>query len=256
MITSSRPTCACFSRLLISWRHWNETTHLGHFMVLNYLLYHTDTKRYCHVFNMHCYTVTTMFLHWKRIPGSVGGSCILPKALPDLSRRQIQDKVARGEIRHMQFRQSLETRREKRARKTSNSANRDGKSTGTLAGDGGYTYFSSIRDLTNKIMGGKAGKSVSLSWKASQNQSEKPIKSFSDLVCPSFVSPKKVKEERKSMFTSSYAPPLLPTVCQSAEPAFFAGSDIPYKLRERLPEKLFLDSNEDFDWLLSWLNHS
>ena len=171
-------------------------------------------------------------------------SVLVSKVLPELSRRQVQEKVARGEIRRMQFRQSLESRRERRDRKMSNPKN--GKeATSCLSGRKSYTYFSNIRDLSNKIMSGQAGESVKLDWNTSQSSRTKPIKTFSDLVCPVFVSPKKAKEEKRPSYVAFYEPPLLPTVCQSVEPAFFAGTDIPYKLPERLPDKLFSDNSGD-----------
>ena len=65
---------------------------------------------------------------------------------------------------------------------------------------------------------------------------KKKERSFSETVCPQFISSKQVKESQLTPNNVYFDPPLLPKVLQSSEPSFFAGAELQYELPERLPE--------------------
>ena len=162
--------------------------------------------------------------------------------LPDMNPYQIQHKVASGEIS-----KPADRDRFLRARSSSDQRNinpRDNpkkKFMKVLAKRRESAYFTNIRDLNSKIISGEVSNKVSrkvLMGKKPSLQKKPSLASFTEQLCPLFISPKKIKQPEKPSYIAYYEPPLLPKVCQNAEPSFFAGSDRKYKLPDRLPEDL------------------
>ncbi|CAH1798408.1 unnamed protein product [Owenia fusiformis] len=178
-------------------------------------------------------------------------SVLLNKHLPDMTTYQIQNKVARGEICRVNFREKSSTLLESKRRQNNEYVHPEILQTKrrpkTLTSDGStWTYFRSIRDLNSRMIDGKVPKKLPKTKLAMpddimpKDSGEKEEKSFSELLMPMFVG----KRQHKPMLTSFiqyFDPPLLTVAAQNAEPAFFAGSKEAYKLPERLPDELFTE---------------
>lgn len=94
-----------------------------------------------------------------------------------------------------------------------------------------YAFFTNIRDLNCKLNSGMINEEL-LPLRI------KNKKTYQKRLFPSFISCRKTNPTysgKKSLF---FEPPLLPKVCQNAEPSFFAGSADEYKLPDRLPDKI------------------
>ncbi|KAK3091324.1 hypothetical protein FSP39_018937 [Pinctada imbricata] len=99
-------------------------------------------------------------------------------------------------------------------------------------------FFVNIQDLNHRITSGKVSRTVGFSYK--------PVarRNFIDTSSgfPAFVSPRKqgnLKEKKPNDRRSfPFDPPLLAKRNQRPEPPFFAGSDQPYKLPQKLPDKI------------------
>ena len=194
-------------------------------------------------------------------------STLVPRVLPELSKREIQDRVARGDIRTVRFRSCLEQRSSRAQRSLteqrsvsehgslsaiSDTSRDKSSSSGALsvqsASDTGihtpdkhtrkhksaaYLYFSSIGDLKCKIQNGMAGKQLRLDFSKAHDDQDDTV----DEGQPVFVSTRGGNrgKENTSKYKAFYEPPLLTKVCQNTPPSFFAGSELPYRLPERLP---------------------
>ena len=183
---------------------------------------------------------------------------VVKKYMPAMETDHIQNLMAQGHISAPNFRETLMRLKEEARRKAIEAENkRNAIQKAANKGRGTYTFFSSIRDLNQKIVSGRVSKKVGwgtaiggvsgppgLANKDANNSSSRADKkmSFTELICPMFISPKRLKSEPPG-FVAHYEPPLLPKVCQNVEPAFFAGCETPYKLPDRLPEKP-LDTDE------------
>ncbi|PVD28208.1 hypothetical protein C0Q70_10795 [Pomacea canaliculata] len=97
-------------------------------------------------------------------------------------------------------------------------------------------FFCSLKHMNSKIYLGRATRSL-----ASSKVGERRLTSRTtagDVLFPAFVSPRKSKLVQKPHCKGFFGPPLLAKDRQIANPSFFAGSDLPYSLPERLPDVL------------------
>lgn len=192
---------------------------------------------------------------------NLADSITLSKALPDMSIGEIEDKVISGDILRVPLRErlllkrqrtNLEAKQRAKTAPSSTGSNRSVNQIGMNWNRVTSTYFMSLRDLNNKILIGKlTNKLGNLSnpkdnyW-VGDNDTNNNIKPESgELV----LVDKKPEEETKAVKPRQilfYEPPLVPRVCQSVEPAFFAGSDAGYKLPDRLPDQVVEGQIDDF----------
>ena len=185
---------------------------------------------------------------------------LVSKACPHLNAYQIQTKLVCGEIMRPGIRQHLEKRsREMRTASGSGSETEspreekeNGKTLIKAFAQKPLTsphYFSNIQDLNSKLIAGKRAVSLkmALSKEIALNRERKRssdrVLSFSELINPAFISPKRIPKEKEPDYRAFYQPPLLPKVCQNVEPAFFAGSDADYQLPDRLPQHVSPDDD-------------
>ncbi|XP_076466218.1 uncharacterized protein LOC143297683 [Babylonia areolata] len=103
--------------------------------------------------------------------------------------------------------------------------------------NGGATtplYFMDLRHMNSKIFHGRARRRLKVPGEGTQ----RTAKTDSRPLWPAFVSPRKCKLIEEPKYRAYFDPPLLAKRKQIPNPAFFAGSDHPYSLPERLPEEL------------------
>ncbi|XP_041350903.1 uncharacterized protein LOC121369891 [Gigantopelta aegis] len=188
-------------------------------------------------------------------------AALVKRLLPHISQDEIKMMVAKGDIARTTFLNYLRGERAEsvqepaptdspdssRTRKTEQAAyiiarlkmkmKHFGKASTPL-------YFCNIRDLNYKLLKGTVNRDlVKFKPKPSKLCVPKMDDPCADSLCPLFVSPRKVKMIEETSYKVFYGPPLLSKESQTANPPFFAGSDLEYKLPERLPDKLeFVDS--------------
>ena len=172
------------------------------------------------------------------------------KRYPKLSKYQISNKVARGEIARGSLRTSFQRRKVQREEDEREAISRAQSATDekslAVQNAPAITFFTNIRDLNAKISAGKVCKKLRQGEDPAKKSPHRKssaftrakLETFTEKLCPSFISPRKMKEEKRPSYIMYYDPPLLPKVCQNVEPAFFAGSADSYKLPEPLPDKL------------------
>ena len=168
---------------------------------------------------------------------------LVKRHVPALSVYQIQHKLAKGEINRPILKECVNRVKEAK-QKVEHETETKKELQRICDGKHPYTFFTSIRDLNEKIISGKASKNILMNI-ANQGKikaKKKSKESFSERIMPMFVSPRKIKGDT-SKFRAIYEPPLLPKVCQNVEPSFFAGSDKPYKLPDRLPDEVVQDAS-------------
>ena len=169
---------------------------------------------------------------------NISTTILVEKYMPNLNPYQIQHKIASGEI-------SKPAYHDRFFRAKSSSEERNAPSKGAskktikrvLDKRRESAYFVNIRDLNSKIVSGDFTRKKALTT-VSENNPNKSLTTFTERLYPLFISPRKSKKPEKPTYIACYEPPLLPKVCQNAEPSFFAGSDGKYKLPERLPDDL------------------
>ena len=176
-------------------------------------------------------------------------SVVVKKCMPLMETDHIENLVAHGSISKPNFKETLQRlKAEALMNEEEAEAKRRASHKAAVKGRGTYTFFSGIRDLNQKIVSGSVSKKKSGQWgiKLTKDPSGKPIAnentSFTELLCPMFISPKRLKDVRPA-FLAMYEPPLLPKASQNVDPAFFAGSEVAYKLPDRLPDQL-IDCDE------------
>ena len=185
-------------------------------------------------------------------------SILVARMMPGMSEYVVQTKLACGEIGRETFKDRLERLQQEQAKKeevndednggnTNNEGNNDNqvvlrnieKQNPKPIAKVSPTFFTCIRDLNTKLIDGSAPVNTLMRKPPTPTPDDK---TFTEKLCPSFISPKKIKKN-KPRYTAKYDPPLLPKVRQNAEPAFFAGSSGTYTLPERLPESMVLDQD-------------
>ena len=167
---------------------------------------------------------------------------VAERYMPDMNPYQIQHKVASGEIAKPSCRERfIRAKSSSDQRSSKPKENPKKKAMKVLAKRRESAYFTNIRDLNIKIISGEVSNKISqkiIMGKRPTMQKKQSLASFTEQLCPMFISPKKNKAPEKPSYIAYYEPPLLPKVCQNAEPSFFAGSDSKYKLPDRLPDNL------------------
>ena len=165
-------------------------------------------------------------------------SVLAKRVLPEFTNRQIQKKFSQGEIANASFRGKLE--KQQFLRELSKfEGNRNGMlgeaGRKSLAPDGAaWNFFSNIKDLHVKMNTGRLPK-------PSDRLSTRPL-----------GKPRRARLNEHLVFmegdqTEYFEPPLLPKVRQNTPSSFFAGSNKPYKLPERLPDPVI--AKEEWDRL-------
>ncbi|XP_013404629.1 uncharacterized protein LOC106169643 [Lingula anatina] len=173
---------------------------------------------------------------------------ILKKYLPNMSPTEIQKNVAMEYIDVKPFSpRDLVSSRELRQESFANSETGVHRLKNVVNDGTSLTYFNGIADLNAKIVSGRVPRRIDLMTDGSRPKSNKlrQDKTISERLFPTFVSTKKAVDVEKSLHFTPYSPPLLSVEQQNAEPSFFAGSDLEYTLPERLPSRLFSDTDED-----------
>ena len=169
---------------------------------------------------------------------NISTTILVEKNMPNLSPYQIQHKIASGDISKPNYRDRFlraKSSSEERNAKSKEAPKRTIKR--VLEKRKESAYFVNIRDLNSKIVSGDFTSKKALTTLSEKNP-DKALTTFTERLYPLFISPKKLKKPEKPTYIAYYEPPLLPKVCQNAEPSFFAGSDGKYKLPERLPDDL------------------
>ncbi len=172
--------------------------------------------------------------------------------MPEINNYQAQTKLARGEINRVGFKDWLRRLHdESKVQAKEHNETRKKMKTRQLP----CSFFSNIKDLNKKLFTGRVDRKAVLrpSWAPDMQGYKTTLdmtnaQSFSEKIMPMFVSPRSTQAYfRKALVTrAKFDPPLLPTIQQNTEPTFFAGSDKPYKLPDRLPDTL-LDQDDDDD---------
>ena len=179
---------------------------------------------------------------------NITACAILQHYMPHLSKEEIQDKIARGDIARNRFlklylgdvpvygserdrQRTASAKAEKRAESASKSM--------AKWQDMSQMYFLNIKDLNTKISSGKRDKSIGFTnetntvakWKRMVSKTAEPM-------FPSFISPKNATETKEPEYKTYFSPPLVPKTKQIFEPPFFAGSSQSYSLPDRLPDEI------------------
>lgn len=155
---------------------------------------------------------------------------MVKRYIPHMAVNDIQHKIARGDISRSVFGQWL-TRIQANAQEEKEHQT---KVRSKISNP--FVFFRGINDLNDKYISGHLTRKQILLGVPKDSLKAKSVEnSYSEKVYPMFVSPRKVVQEKPRYF-ALFDPPLLPKIHQDVEPSFFAGSDKPYKLPERLPE--------------------
>ena len=160
---------------------------------------------------------------------------MLQRYFPKLSIEEIQMKLIRGEIARPKLPyhkfDNEQSERKSKAVVSSRMKQNITRVTSSL-------FFVNIQDLNHRITSGKVSRTLGFTHKPRPRRATPESKeSF-----PLFISPRKQAKisEKSSNDRRSFPfdPPLLAKRNQKPEPPFFAGSDKPYKLPQKLPDTI------------------
>ncbi|KAL8584442.1 hypothetical protein ACOMHN_032062 [Nucella lapillus] len=113
-----------------------------------------------------------------------------------------------------------------------------------LAGEASTPFFfMNLKHMNSKIYQGRVERNVNGSTEEEEREGEprrrrNRLLSVGDppMSVKAFVSPRKVRPPEEPAYKVYFEPPLLAKHRQESTPSFFAGSDNPYRLPERLPD--------------------
>jgi len=146
---------------------------------------------------------------------------VVQRHSPNLTLQQIQQNIALGGIKRKSFQDVLEKIRYKaRQAETGATTNKNERKNVFL-----FTTFTQLKDKF-KVTTPGTGTSVSTSV------------SYSPIFVSDRQSKKKNRRPNSDPFKLFFKPPLISKVRQNTDPTFFAGSDKPYKLPDRLPDEV------------------
>ena len=162
--------------------------------------------------------------------GNLAATLLVAKNYPHMTMEEIQVKLARGDILKPGFKYNVQRIQDSKANVTHETGFVKSTPKPNISRNingATYNYFSSIKDLNKKIVSGQLIRKIIHTGDPQKDMAKRPVsndlETFSESVTPSFISPRKGKQEKKRAPTN-YDPPLVPKVCQNSEP-FFASPD-------------------------------
>ncbi|KAK2146017.1 hypothetical protein LSH36_639g01025 [Paralvinella palmiformis] len=174
-------------------------------------------------------------------------SLIVSKNYPNLNMEEIQLKLINGDILKPAFKYNLERiveRKQQQQQQQQHDDDDDNTRRRTSqkilmsrnVNGATYNFFTSIKDLNDKIVKGHVIRKIILSGDPSKDlltgrppSGRQSSQSFSESVSPKFVSPRKVKFDKRPNSPLYYDPPLVPKVCQNNE-FLYPGSQQGYSI--------------------------